>query len=55
MNVCYMKQKEEPTGTCAVLVKDNERSLIANLAAANKYDKARRIPTTSTRSPHLAR
>ena len=28
------------TGTCAVLVKDNERSLIANLAAAEKYDKA---------------
>ena len=42
VNVQYMKQKEEPTGTCAVLVKDNERSLIANLAAANKYDKARR-------------
>jgi adenosine kinase len=40
VNVCYMKQNKEPTGTCAVLVKDNERSLIANLAAANCYDKA---------------
>ena len=29
-----------PTGTCAVLVKDNERSLIANLTAAEKYDFA---------------
>eukprot|EP00164_Ancoracysta_twista_P003653 GFYU01004892.1.p2 GENE.GFYU01004892.1~~GFYU01004892.1.p2 ORF type:complete len:359 (-),score=124.82 GFYU01004892.1:102-1121(-) len=26
-----------PTGTCAVLVQDKERSLIANLAAANNY------------------
>ena len=38
--VKYMKQTAEPTGTCAVLVKDGERSLIANLAAANKYDKS---------------
>jgi len=34
----FMEQKETPTGTCAVLVKDAERSLIANLAAAEKYD-----------------
>jgi len=26
---------QEPTGTCAVLVKGGERSLCANLAAAN--------------------
>ena len=26
-----------PTGTCAVLIKDKERSLCANLAAANEY------------------
>jgi sugar/nucleoside kinase (ribokinase family) len=33
---------EEPTGTCAVLVTaDGERSLIANLAAANHF-KAKR-------------
>lgn len=39
VNVCYMKH-ENPTGTCAVLVKGGERSLIANLSAANCYDKA---------------
>jgi len=33
----YMVDKETPTGTCAVLVKDGERSLIANLAAANNF------------------
>lgn len=30
---------ETPTGTCAVLIKDKERSLCANLAAANNYKK----------------
>jgi len=33
----YMKDESTPTGTCAVLVKDGERSLIANLAAANNF------------------
>jgi len=33
----YMKDPSTPTGTCAVLVKDGERSLIANLAAANNF------------------
>ena len=28
---------DSATGTCAVLVKDGERSLIANLSAAEKY------------------
>jgi adenosylhomocysteinase len=36
----YFITKEEATGTCAVLVNDGERSLCANLAAANKYDIA---------------
>merc|ERR1719353_104193 len=36
----FLEVDDKPTGTCAVLVKDNERSLIANLAAAEKYDKA---------------
>jgi len=36
----YMKDESTPTGTCAVLVKDGERSLIANLAAANNFKKA---------------
>ena len=35
--VHYMKDEETPTGTCAVLVKGGERSLIANLAAANNF------------------
>jgi adenosylhomocysteinase len=34
----YMITKDEPTGTCAVLVNEGERSLCANLAAANKYE-----------------
>lgn len=29
-----------PSGTCAVAIKAKERSLVANLAAANKYDVA---------------
>lgn len=40
VNVQYMKQSKVETGTCAVLVKGGERSLCANLAAANCYDKA---------------
>lgn len=33
----YMIDKSTPTGTCGVLVKDGERSLIAALNAANNY------------------
>ncbi len=36
----YMKDESTPTGTCAVLVKDGERSLVANLAAANNFKKS---------------
>mmetsp|Transcript_29794 Transcript_29794/g.68378 ORF Transcript_29794/g.68378 Transcript_29794/m.68378 type:complete len:338 (+) Transcript_29794:277-1290(+) len=35
--VDYMKDPTTPTGTCAVLVKDGERSLVANLASANNF------------------
>lgn len=35
--VHYMEEESTPTGTCAVLINDKERSLVANLAAANKY------------------
>mmetsp|Transcript_26205 Transcript_26205/g.26447 ORF Transcript_26205/g.26447 Transcript_26205/m.26447 type:complete len:349 (+) Transcript_26205:77-1123(+) len=35
--VHYMKNSQVPTGTCAVLVNGGERSLIANLAAANTF------------------
>jgi len=40
VNVQYMKQTKEPTGTCAALIQGGERSLVANLAAANCYDKS---------------
>lgn len=33
----YMKDATAATGTCAVLVNDKERSLVANLSAANNY------------------
>jgi adenosine kinase len=33
----YLEDDEKHTGTCAVLIKDKERSLCANLAAANCY------------------
>ena len=35
--VHYQKDPTTPTGTCAALIKDGERSLIANLAAANNF------------------
>ena len=34
---CYQKSTDTPTGTCAVLVNGGERSLVANLAAANTF------------------
>ena len=37
INGNFHKDTETPTGTCAVLVVDKERSLCANLAAACKY------------------
>jgi adenosine kinase len=37
--VHYLEDEKTETGTCAVLIKDQERSLIANLAAANCYKK----------------
>jgi len=36
----YMKDEKAPTGTCAVLVKDGERSLCTNLDAANNFNKS---------------
>ena len=38
MQVVYQKETAVPTGTCGVCIKDGERSLIANLAAADKFD-----------------
>lgn len=37
VQVHYQVDAESATGTCAVLINNTERSLIANLAAANKY------------------
>lgn len=37
LTTLYYETDEAPTGTCAVLVVDHERSLIANLGAAEKY------------------
>ncbi|XP_064863906.1 adenosine kinase-like [Oncorhynchus nerka] len=35
----YYEQTEEPTGTCAVCITGDNRSMVANLAAANYYKK----------------
>eukprot|EP00746_Dinoflagellata_sp_MGD_P010718 gnl/MRDRNA2_/MRDRNA2_122252_c0_seq1.p1 gnl/MRDRNA2_/MRDRNA2_122252_c0~~gnl/MRDRNA2_/MRDRNA2_122252_c0_seq1.p1 ORF type:complete len:478 (-),score=117.95 gnl/MRDRNA2_/MRDRNA2_122252_c0_seq1:103-1536(-) len=37
VNVSYMVDSGTPTGTCAVCIVDKERSLVANLSAANNY------------------
>ncbi|CAL7941176.1 unnamed protein product [Xylocopa violacea] len=37
LNVRYQYTEKEPTGTCAVLLTGNKRSLCANLAAANCF------------------
>lgn len=37
VRVIYQKNPDVPTGTCAVLVHGGERSLVANLAAANTF------------------
>jgi len=37
VNALYMVDKAVPTGTCAVCITGNDRSLVANLSAANKY------------------
>lgn len=37
LNVSYQYTDKEPTGTCAVLITGKERSLCANLAAANCF------------------
>ncbi|XP_033308409.1 adenosine kinase 2 isoform X2 [Bombus vancouverensis nearcticus] len=40
LNVRYQYTKKEPTGTCAVLITGNERSLCANLAAATCFSSS---------------
>ena len=36
----YLVEPSFPTGTCAVLIHDKDRSLVANLGAANHYKKS---------------
>ncbi len=40
MNVCYQKNPDVPTGTCAVLIQGGERSLVTILGAANTFSPA---------------
>lgn len=37
VHVHYMKDADTPTGACAALIKDGERSLVTNLDAANNF------------------
>uniref|UniRef100_A0A803TAS7 Adenosine kinase n=1 Tax=Anolis carolinensis TaxID=28377 RepID=A0A803TAS7_ANOCA len=39
----YYEQTEEPTGTCAACITSDNRSLVANLAAANCYKKEKHL------------
>ncbi|XP_048472227.1 adenosine kinase isoform X2 [Rhincodon typus] len=39
----YYEQSEQPTGTCAACITGDNRSLVANLAAANCYNKERHL------------
>ncbi|XP_036396100.1 adenosine kinase-like isoform X2 [Megalops cyprinoides] len=39
----YYEQSEEPTGTCAACITGDNRSLVANLAAANCYNKEKHL------------
>uniref|UniRef100_A0A2R9AVY6 Adenosine kinase n=1 Tax=Pan paniscus TaxID=9597 RepID=A0A2R9AVY6_PANPA len=39
----YYEQNEQPTGTCAACITGDNRSLIANLAAANCYKKEKHL------------
>jgi len=39
VHVLYQEDPVAPTGTCAVLITDRERSMVARLAAANNYKK----------------
>lgn len=43
VNAHYYEQDEEPTGTCAACITGDNRSLVANLAAANCYKKDKHL------------
>ncbi|XP_034049450.1 adenosine kinase b isoform X1 [Thalassophryne amazonica] len=43
----YYEQSEQPTGTCAACITGDNRSLVANLAAANCYKKEKHLDLDS--------
>ncbi|XP_053495618.1 adenosine kinase b isoform X1 [Ictalurus furcatus] len=43
----YYEQNEQPTGTCAACITGDNRSLVANLAAANCYNKEKHLDLES--------
>jgi len=43
----YYEQNVEPTGTCAACITGDNRSLVANLAAANCYEKEKHLDLDS--------
>ncbi|KAJ8013505.1 hypothetical protein DPEC_G00030480 [Dallia pectoralis] len=43
----YYQQTDEPTGTCAACITGDNRSLVANLAAANCYNKEKHLDLES--------
>lgn len=51
MNASYMYNDTEPTGTCAVLLTGKHRSLVAYLAAANKFDRSQLAMTSRLAIP----
>jgi adenosine kinase len=54
VNVIYQKNPAVPTGTCAVLINGGERSLVANLAAANTFSATHLETPEAKRAIELA-
>lgn len=50
VNVHYLTDQAAPTGTCAVCIKGGERTLVANLGAANNY-KVEHFENEDTKVP----
>jgi len=53
--VHYQKSESTPTGTCAVLINGGERSLVANLAAANTFTQDHIETETSKKIIEMAK
>lgn len=43
LTIDYLVNKEFPTGTCGVIITDHNRSLVANLSAAEKYNETEHL------------